>query len=86
MKKLRLGFNCDHVATLRNARGGPWLHAPTVTASKQGAQVRSVEIEKRNERHFLSIELVGKVRRWVERCQHVIYSGALVADKVVPAS
>ena len=71
---------------LRNARCGPLLHAPTVTASKHGAQVRSVEIEKRNERHFLSIELVGKVRRWVERCQYVIYSGALVADEIVPAS
>ena len=71
---------------LRNARCGPLLHAPTVTASKHGAQVRAVEIEKRNERHLLAIELVRKIRRWVERCQHVIHAGALIADKVVPAS
>ena len=71
---------------LGNARCGPLLHAPTVTACKHGTQVRSVEIEKRNERHFLAIELIGKIRRWVERCQHVIHAGALIANKVVPAS
>ena len=71
---------------LRNARCGPLLHAPTVTACKHGTQVRSVEIEKRNERHLLAIELIRKIRSWVERCQHVIHAGALIADKVVPAS
>lgn len=33
MNKLRLGFNCDHVATLRNARGG--LYPDPVAAAKQ---------------------------------------------------
>jgi pyridoxine 5-phosphate synthase len=33
MKKLRLGFNCDHVATLRNARGG--LYPDPVAAAHQ---------------------------------------------------
>lgn len=33
MRKLRLGFNCDHVATLRNARGG--IYPDPVAAAHQ---------------------------------------------------
>lgn len=56
MQKLRLGINIDHVATLRNARGGN--HPETLRAAKmaQAAGADSITIHLREDRRHIRDE------------------------------
>ena len=58
MKKIRLGVNIDHVATLRNARGG--LHPNPITVAKEAINfgADSITIHLREDRrHINDIDL-----------------------------
>ncbi len=56
MNRLRLGINIDHVATLRNARGGN--HPETLRAAKlaQAAGADSITIHLREDRRHIRDE------------------------------
>ncbi|MGE3366451.1 MAG: pyridoxine 5'-phosphate synthase [Rhizobiaceae bacterium] len=62
MKSVRLGFNIDHVATIRNARGGPHpdpLHAAR-TAIEAGAD--GITLHLREDRRHIRDDDLARVR------------------------
>ncbi|SMH26193.1 pyridoxine 5'-phosphate synthase [Mesorhizobium australicum] len=62
MKKVRLGFNIDHVATIRNARGGP--HPDPLRAAQEAisAGADGITMHLREDRRHIRDEDVARVR------------------------
>lgn len=63
MNRLRLGVNIDHVATIRNARGG--RHPDPVRAAKQAAQAGAdgITAHLREDRRHISDDDIDRLRR-----------------------
>ena len=70
---------------LRDARGGPVVDRPAVALGEHPLQVRPVEVEERDERDLLLVELVAQVGRGVKRGDRLVEARELVAREVVPA-
>ncbi|HXV73866.1 MAG TPA: pyridoxine 5'-phosphate synthase, partial [Sphingomonadales bacterium] len=64
-KKLRLGVNIDHVATIRNARGG--LHPDPVRAAKEAVKAGAdgITAHLREDRRHISDHDIRRLRREV---------------------
>src|SRR5512143_2424350 len=65
-KPLRLGVNIDHVATIRNARGGP--HPDPVRAARLAAQAGAdgITAHLREDRRHISDDDIGRLSREIE--------------------
>ena len=63
---LRLGVNIDHVATIRNARGGP--HPDPVRAARLAAQAGAdgITAHLREDRRHISDDDIGRLSREIE--------------------
>src|SRR5262249_19550412 len=66
MKHLRLGVNIDHVATIRNARGG--LHPDPVRAAKLSAQAGAdgITAHLREDRRHISDHDIARLKEQIE--------------------
>jgi len=66
MNRLRLGVNIDHVATIRNARGG--RHPDPVRAAKLAAQAGTdgITAHLREDRRHISDEDIARLAREVD--------------------
>ena len=66
MKKKRLGVNIDHVATIRNARGGDYPNPlkAALIAEKNGAD--SITIHLREDRRHIKDKIISQVKFDIE--------------------
>ena len=63
MSKLRLGVNIDHVATVRNARGGTYPDPMRAALMAQGAGADGITAHLREDRRHISDEDIEKLSR-----------------------
>ncbi len=63
-EKIRLGVNIDHVATLRNARGGAHPDPLTVAKAAVAAGADGITIHLREDRRHIRDEDAERIRAW----------------------
>jgi pyridoxine 5-phosphate synthase len=63
-EKIRLGVNIDHVATLRNARGGVHPDPLTVAKAAVAAGADGITIHLREDRRHIRDEDAERIRAW----------------------
>ncbi len=66
MKSLRLGVNIDHVATVRNARGGPTPDPIRAALIAQAAGADGITAHLREDRRHISDEDIARLSRDLE--------------------
>ena len=64
-QRLRLGVNIDHVATLRNARGGAMPDPVRAAIMAQAAGADGITAHLREDRRHIQDEDVRRLRQWV---------------------
>ena len=63
MSKLRLGVNIDHVATVRNARGGAYPDPVRAAKIAEAAGADGITAHLREDRRHITDEDIAKLSR-----------------------